>query len=91
MGPYAGHLHLVDAEGFDGEGLQIGDGEINFSKLAEQLEKLAPKAGFIPEIWQGHLNHGEGFRNALQTIEDLIRKKIRGQSFHIGKKEGLHA
>ena len=40
----------VDAEGLDGEGVQIGDGEVNFSKLASQLARLAPDAGFIPEI-----------------------------------------
>ena len=69
VGPYAGHLHLVDAEGLDGEGVQIGDGEINFSKLADQLAKLAPQVGFIPEIWQGHTNEGEGFWLALERLE----------------------
>ena len=27
---YSAHLHIVDAKGIDGEGLQIGDGEIDF-------------------------------------------------------------
>ena len=69
VGPYTGHLHLVDAEGLDGEGVQIGDGEINFSKLASQLASLAPKASFIPEIWQGHKNEGGGFWLALERLE----------------------
>ena len=69
VGPYVGHLHLVDAEGLDDEGVQIGDGEINFSMLSGKLAKLAPKAGFIPEIWQGHTNEGEGFWLALERLE----------------------
>jgi sialic acid synthase SpsE/sugar phosphate isomerase/epimerase len=69
VGPYVGHLHLVDAEGLDDEGVQIGDGEINFSMLSDKLAKLAPQAGFIPEIWQGHTNEGEGFWLALERLE----------------------
>ena len=69
VGPYTGHLHLVDAEGLDGEGVQIGDGEIDFSLLSDQLTELAPNAGFIPEIWQGHKNEGEGFWLALERLE----------------------
>ena len=69
VGPHVGHLHLVDAEGLDGEGVQIGDGEINFATLSDQLTKFAPHAGFIPEIWQGHKNEGEGFWLALEKLE----------------------
>lgn len=69
LAPYAHHLHLVDAEGTDGEGLQVGEGEIDWPILASQLERLAPEAGFIPEIWQGHTNGGEGFWLALDRLE----------------------
>ena len=69
VGPYTGHLHLVDAEGLDGEGVQIGDGEINFAALSEQLARFTPHAGFIPEVWQGHKNEGEGFWLALERLE----------------------
>ena len=69
VGPHTGHLHLVDAEGLDGEGVQIGEGEINFATLSDQLAMLAPNAGFIPEIWQGHKNDGEGFWVALEKLE----------------------
>ena len=30
---------------------------------------LAPGVGFIPEIWQGHVNNGEGFWLALERLE----------------------
>jgi N-acetylneuraminate synthase len=32
----------------DGEGLQIGDGDIDFPGLAQSLAYLAPEASFIP-------------------------------------------
>jgi sialic acid synthase SpsE/sugar phosphate isomerase/epimerase len=69
LGPHAEHLHLVDAVGVDGEGAQVGEGEVDWSLLAAQLDKMAPKAGFIPEIWQGHVNNGEGFWTALERLE----------------------
>ena len=69
VGPYSAHLHLVDAEGIDGEGLQIGEGVVDFAMVAEVLEKRSPKASFIPEIWQGHKNNGAGFWQALEQLE----------------------
>jgi N-acetylneuraminate synthase len=49
--------------------LQIGEGEIDFPALAEDLDQYAPKASFIPEVWQGHKNEGEGFWVALEKLE----------------------
>lgn len=69
VGPYTAHLHIVDAEGVDGEGLQIGEGDIDFGALAESLRVAAPDASFVPEIWQGHKNDGEGFWIALDRLE----------------------
>jgi N-acetylneuraminate synthase len=68
-GPYITHLHLADSTGVDGEGLQIGEGEIDFVALANALSKYAPEASFIPEIWQGHKNNGEGFWVGLARLE----------------------
>ncbi len=69
LAPHADHLHLVDATGVDGEGIQVGDGEVDWPHLAGQLAALSPEAGFIPEIWQGHVNDGEGFWIALERLE----------------------
>lgn len=69
VGPHSGHLHIVDAEGVDGEGLQIGEGAVDFAMVAEVLDKRAPQASFIPEIWQGHKNNGAGFWEALSKLE----------------------
>jgi sialic acid synthase SpsE/sugar phosphate isomerase/epimerase len=72
VAPYAAHLHIADASGVDGEGLQIGDGEIDFFMLCEKLDNLCKNASFIPEIWQGHKNNGEGFWLALQKLEKFF-------------------
>lgn len=69
IAPFAAHMHVVDARGVDGEGLQIGEGDIDFAALADVLDRCAPKASFIPEIWQGHKNDGEGFWIALERLE----------------------
>lgn len=69
VGPHVAHLHLVDARELDDEGLQISEGDVDFPALAVQLERVAPKAPFIPEIWQGHENGGEGFWIALERLE----------------------
>jgi N-acetylneuraminate synthase len=72
VGKYTAHLHIADARGLDGEGLQITEGDIIFQELAEWLEKSAPQASFIPEIWQGHKNEGEGFWTALERLENFL-------------------
>lgn len=69
VGPYTAHIHIVDADGFDSEGLQIGEGSIDFRSLGKNLQLFAPGASFIPEIWQGHKNRGEGFWLALEKLE----------------------
>ena len=72
LAPVTGHLHIVDAAGVDSEGLQIGEGEIDFKHLANRLDVLSPGISFIPEIWQGHKNAGEGFWIALDRLEGLL-------------------
>jgi len=72
IAPITGHLHLGDASGVNGEGLQIGEGDIDFERLAGVLDKHCPEASFIPEIWQGHKNGGEGFWIALEHLENII-------------------
>ncbi|WP_249129193.1 N-acetylneuraminate synthase family protein [Bradyrhizobium japonicum] len=72
LGPHTAHLHFGDAKGLDGEGLQIGEGEIDFDEIGRVLRQHAPTASFIPEIWQGHKNMGEGFWTALERLEGHI-------------------
>ena len=72
IAPFTAHIHMGDARGVNGEGLQIGEGEINFVKLGKILNDGCPDASFIPEIWQGHKNNGEGFWVALEKLENLL-------------------
>lgn len=63
------YLHIADGLGVGEEGLQVGEGTIDFKQLAYDLNRVAPQAPFIPEIWQGHENGGEGFWLALERLE----------------------
>jgi N-acetylneuraminate synthase len=72
IAPLSAHLHLGDAHGLNGEGLQIGDGDIDFVSLGKILKSGCPDASFIPEIWQGHKNGGEGFWVALDKLEGVL-------------------
>lgn len=72
VGPFTAHLHIADALGVDGEGLQISEGNIDFVALSKDLEDKCPTASFIPEIWQGHNNEGEGFWLALSRLEKIF-------------------
>lgn len=72
VAPCTAHLHLGDAKGVNGEGIQIGTGDIDFEPLGQQLTELCPTASFIPEIWQGHKNAGEGFWIALNKLSGLL-------------------
>ena len=72
VGPHTAHLHIADCLGVDGEGLQIGEGDMDFVALGKDLDHACPKASFIPEIWQGHKNDGEGFWHSLAQLEAVM-------------------
>jgi N-acetylneuraminate synthase len=71
--PITGHLHLADAKGAAGEGLQIGEGEIDFEQVFRILAAHRSHASFIPEIWQGHENDSLGARIALSRLNRFAR------------------
>ncbi|KPQ28495.1 MAG: N-acetylneuraminate synthase [Marinobacter excellens HL-55] len=72
VAPLTAHVHVADAKGVDGEGLQVGEGDIDFVRLGKQLKALAPLATWIPEVWQGHKNGGEGFWRAFSYLDNLL-------------------
>ncbi|MCI5122976.1 MAG: CBS domain-containing protein [Candidatus Electrothrix sp. AR5] len=74
IAPVTAHLHIADASGVDGEGLQVGDGEIDFKMLMRKLAEVMPEVSFIPEIWQGHKNNGQGFWAALDRLENCLQE-----------------
>jgi N-acetylneuraminate synthase len=74
--PYISHLHLADASGLDGEGMQIREGVIdwvNFFEIAKDYHGT-----MIPEIWRGHQRGGEGFLIALNRLSDAYYKALEG-------------
>lgn len=73
VAPHNVHMHIVDAKGDDGEGVQIGKGDVNFDILGDLLDKVSPNVQFIPEVWQGHKNGGHGFWEALGYLEKKLK------------------
>lgn len=73
VAPYNVHMHIVDAKGSDGEGVRIGEGNVDFLALFQLLNEVNPNVPFIPEVWQGHKNHGEGFWSALEYLEGVCK------------------
>lgn len=67
--PYIRHLHIADALGVSGEGLQIGDGEIDFKALWNILDGM--DVVIVPEIVEGHRKNGLGFKIAKNRLARL--------------------
>ncbi len=65
--PYISYVHISDASGIDGEGLQVGEGSIPWQDLFTLLEDNHYE--FVPEIWRGHQNNNQGFRIALNRLK----------------------
>lgn len=65
------HFHIADAQGADGEGIQIGEGEIDFQKV---FRGLAGYDGYIvPEIWMGYANNFSGFKIAMERLRKFVK------------------
>ncbi|MHA3902459.1 N-acetylneuraminate synthase family protein [Castellaniella sp. WN] len=68
--PYSAHLHVADAKGNNGEGVLMGTGDVDWPATWTQIARY-PGVSFIPEVWQGHKDHGAGFWSALNFLEKL--------------------
>ncbi len=68
--PLTAHLHIGDALGVNGEGVLIGSGDISWKPTWDKIKQY-PQVSFIPEVWQGHKDHGAGFWNALEFLTNL--------------------
>lgn len=60
------HIHFADGYGLDGEGVQLGEGEIDLDRILPLFSEY--RGTWVPEIWRGHLNRGEGFQEALAFL-----------------------
>ena len=65
--PVTAHLHVADASGINGEGVVMGTGDVNWLQAWNAIEKYKG-ISFIPEVWQGHKDHGAGFWFALNYL-----------------------
>jgi N-acetylneuraminate synthase len=70
--PLIGHLHLSDGAGLDGEGLQIGEGTIDWVHFFKVIHTY--HGTMIPEIWRGHQRGGEGYLIAMQRLSEAYFK-----------------
>jgi N-acetylneuraminate synthase len=67
--PHTRHLHIADATGIDGEGLQIGSGVVEWDSLVELL--ALEDFTWVPEIWSGHQNDAAGFIEAIHRLSEF--------------------
>lgn len=68
--PHSAHLHIADAKDANGEGVLMGTGDIDWPRTWAQVRNH-PHTSFIPEVWQGHKDHGAGFWSALKFLAQL--------------------
>lgn len=64
--PLARHIHIADAVGIDGEGIEFGQGD-----LGDPAAYLDGPQRKVLEVWQGHLSEGDGFDNAIRQLGTL--------------------
>lgn len=70
--PYIGHMHIADAYGVHGEGIQIEEGDIDFKSVIPILFK-GYKGSWIPEIWRGHQENFKGYYVAMERLSKYWR------------------
>lgn len=73
LSPNIEFYHLSDAEGLDGEGLQLGLNDDFKSHLFRNI--LAKDTRKTIEVWQGHLDNCEGFKRAIHDLHLLSMGK----------------
>lgn len=67
------HFHIGDAKGFDFEGILLGNGDMEKTKLLRKIFKLRTKIKVL-ETWQGHLNNCDFFKKDLIYLSKLFNK-----------------
>jgi CBS domain-containing protein len=68
--PHIRHVHASDGAGTSGEGLQIGEGQVNFVEAMPVILQNQPS--LVPEIWMGHHHNGKGFQVALERLTEIV-------------------
>jgi N-acetylneuraminate synthase len=65
--PIVSHLHISDARGINGEGVQIGEGDMNLDKVFNAMKGFS--FTWVTEVWSGHLHNGAGTYKAMNLLE----------------------
>lgn len=68
--PILSHVHVSDGKGTDGEGIQIGDGEMNLEPVLHYLSKTS--VGMVPEVWLSHKDDFKEMKVAWQRMEKWL-------------------
>jgi len=68
--PHTAHLHVSDAAGTNGEGVVMGAGDVPWPSTWRAICAVRGTS-FIPEVWQGHKDHGAGFWHALDLLRNI--------------------
>jgi N-acetylneuraminate synthase len=64
------HIHLSDAVGTDGEGVEFGTGSLKNIKELLNFEKIK-----VLEVWEGHHDFGQKFKEGLNFLRNEYTKK----------------
>jgi N-acetylneuraminate synthase len=72
--PIVKHIHISDAYGNNGEGVQIGEGSIDFDGVLKELENY--NFTWVSEIWSGHLHQGSGTYKCLQILNEKYNRYL---------------
>ncbi len=72
--PIVKHIHISDAYGNNGEGIQIGEGSIDFDKVLNEVQKYS--FTWVPEIWSGHLHSGAGTYKCMQILNEKYSQEL---------------
>jgi len=76
--PYVKHVHLSDARSCEGEGIQIGQGEIDFQAFFRSYSDFT--GTWIPEVWLGHVNGNKGAIEAIEGLSAFYRTSGAGSA-----------
>ena len=65
--PFVSHLHISDATGIGGEGVQIHEGEIDFEGVFTELKDC--RCSWVTEVWAGHTDNGQGVYKSMLELQ----------------------
>lgn len=63
-------IHIADADGTDGEGAAIGEGNINFELVMKEIKNI--DCAVIPEVMWGHKNNYYEFKRTMEVCNKWL-------------------